>query len=127
MIQTSLIFLFLGFFNFRPAFCELTLPPSTRRLSLRHGKGVATVYLCGTAHVSTRSCEEVSTLINSARPEVVVVELCSQRLSMLKNSTSEQPPVTLKSSFQAFRRGETGILEALLMWMQSQSARVLKV
>lgn len=106
------------------------LAPSTKRLTFTRAGGVETeVYLCGTAHVSSRSCEEVSQLIRAVQPDVVLVELCSQRLSMLKGqelNTSTQW-LTLRATFAAVRRGEAGLLEGLLMWMQAQSARLLKV
>jgi len=127
------------------------LPPSTKRFVLRHGahgEEETEVFLCGTAHVSTRSCAEVAQVIRAVQPEVVMVELCSQRLPMLKDpraldttgSTSKDSDgnsissnnkdngnVTLRSSMRAVRRGEVGPLEAVLMWMQASSARVLDV
>jgi len=127
------------------------LPPSTKRFVLRHGMNgeeETEVFLCGTAHVSTRSCAEVAQVIRVVQPEVVMVELCSQRLPMLKdpraldttgstgdessetkgsNKKGDNGNVTLWSSMRAVRRGEVGPLEAVLMWMQASSARVLDV
>lgn len=42
-----------------------------------------TFYILGTAHVSRKSCEDVRTIIRKVRPEVVVIELCSERQGML--------------------------------------------
>ncbi|KAL0673827.1 hypothetical protein Bca4012_001808 [Brassica carinata] len=45
--------------------------------------GSCHVYLIGTAHVSEESCREVEAIISLMKPEVVFVELCSSRLSIL--------------------------------------------
>ena len=57
------------------------LPSATRVLQLRHGAGAedtCEVYLCGTAHVSSRSCDEVRGVIRTVQPDCVMIELCSQ-------------------------------------------------
>ncbi|MCX6695035.1 MAG: TraB/GumN family protein [Candidatus Altiarchaeota archaeon] len=43
-----------------------------------------TVYLVGTAHVSDESVKDVENTIDSAKPDVVAVELCEQRFRTLK-------------------------------------------
>lgn len=43
-----------------------------------------TFYILGTAHVSRKSCDDVSSIIRKVRPEVVVIELCSERQGMLQ-------------------------------------------
>jgi len=127
------------------------LPPSARHLCLRHADGTCTaVYLCGTAHVASRSCDDVRRLIRRVRPDAVAVELCSQRLCMLRDPEPSTPPpplasffpsssvpsspsplapacdgVTLRSSLAAVRRGDAGLLEALLTWQQARSCRML--
>jgi len=109
----------------------VTLPPSTRRVLVHHLGYDVEVYLCGTAHISSQSCTEVSELIRAVRPKIILVELCTQRLSMLKASTEGKNPeaknITLRSSISAFRRGEASALEALFMWIQASSARMLSV
>ena len=111
---------------------DISLSPTMRRLSIRHADGMETeVILCGTAHVSSASCDEVRSVIQAIEPDVVAVELCTQRLSMLKklNTTSAPPDedVTFWSSVSAVRQGKIGPLEACMLWMQSQSARMLDV
>jgi pheromone shutdown-related protein TraB len=49
-------------------------------------------YLIGTAHVSQRSVEEVSSLIEAVRPDVVCVELCDRRYRQLAASNTAGPP-----------------------------------
>ncbi|KAH9793068.1 trab domain-containing protein [Citrus sinensis] len=45
--------------------------------------GTCDVYLVGTAHVSKESCREVEAIIDFLKPQVVFLELCSSRVSML--------------------------------------------
>uniref|UniRef100_A0A2P2K0C8 TraB domain-containing protein n=1 Tax=Rhizophora mucronata TaxID=61149 RepID=A0A2P2K0C8_RHIMU len=45
--------------------------------------GTCDVYLVGTAHVSQESCIEVQAVINSLKPQVVFLELCSSRVAVL--------------------------------------------
>ena len=62
------------------------------------------------------------------QPDVVFLELCSQRLPMLKPQDKESlQNMTLGSTLAALRRGESGVVEALLGWLQAQSARNLEV
>jgi len=112
-----------------------TLPPATKELGLKTVAPSETgeldvretkVYLCGTAHVSSRSCEEVQTLIREVRPDLVMVELCPQRLVMLKPQDPEEiKNMTLKNAMASVKRKETSLVEALLSWVQAQSARTL--
>uniref|UniRef100_A0A803MY63 TraB family protein n=2 Tax=Chenopodium quinoa TaxID=63459 RepID=A0A803MY63_CHEQI len=53
-------------------------------LSCNNGDGYkCDVYLVGTAHVSEESCREVQAVISFLKPEVVFLELCSSRVSIL--------------------------------------------
>ncbi|XP_076881125.1 uncharacterized protein LOC143529166 [Bidens hawaiensis] len=45
--------------------------------------GNCDVYLVGTAHVSMESCQEVEAVISFLKPEVVFLELCSNRVAVL--------------------------------------------
>lgn len=45
--------------------------------------GGASVYILGTSHVSRASCDRVAELIAAVRPDVVLVELCKDRLGLL--------------------------------------------
>jgi pheromone shutdown protein TraB len=48
-----------------------------------------TVYLLGTSHVSNNSSLDVRLLLQAAKPQVVFLELCDQRINMLVPSTDE--------------------------------------
>lgn len=41
------------------------------------------VYILGVSHVSRESCQEIQDLIQAVRPEVVLLELCKDRLRLL--------------------------------------------
>ncbi|XP_071817159.1 traB domain-containing protein-like [Apostichopus japonicus] len=56
------------------------LPETVSKLVTPSG---ARVYLIGTAHFSEKSQEDVAKIIQSVQPDVVVLELCKSRLSIL--------------------------------------------
>ncbi|XP_055679989.1 traB domain-containing protein [Lutzomyia longipalpis] len=60
---------------------DRNLPPTVRLLTTPHGNRV---YLVGTAHYSEESQNDVSLVIRNVRPRVVVLELCSSRIHILK-------------------------------------------
>lgn len=53
--------------------------------------GVCDVYLVGTAHVSTESCQEVQAVISFLKPEVVFLELCASRVTVLQPQNLKIP------------------------------------
>ncbi|CAH8380816.1 unnamed protein product [Eruca vesicaria subsp. sativa] len=55
--------------------------------------GSCDVYLIGTAHVSEESCREVEAVVSYMKPEVVFVELCASRLSILTPQAVKVPTV----------------------------------
>ena len=94
------------------------------------------VYIIGTAHVSSRSCEEVTSLIQHVKPDAVLVELCTQRLTMLNNydgdESKQQQEQQEKQDEEESRLTlgnvrRNGGIGSLLMWMQARSARALHV
>ena len=56
--------------------------PQTVRVVESEGK---TYYLLGTAHVSSKSVEEVSQVIEEVQPDSVCIELCQSRFDSIKN------------------------------------------
>ncbi|GAB4814690.1 hypothetical protein N2152v2_001736 [Parachlorella kessleri] len=60
----------------------------TVHVSRRSAKGLAVIFLVGTAHVSRRSAEEVRDMIRLVKPDAVMVELCADRASRLRNGQS---------------------------------------
>jgi len=61
-------------------------------VSIKDAATNARVYLVGCVHGSTVSGEDVSTLISSVGPDVVVLELCAGRLRSLKKSMRDGTP-----------------------------------
>ncbi|KAL8228452.1 hypothetical protein R6Q57_016036 [Mikania cordata] len=55
--------------------------------------GNCDVYLVGTAHVSMESCQEVEAVISFLKPEVVFLELCSNRVAVLTPQNLKVPTV----------------------------------
>ncbi|RWR84368.1 traB domain-containing protein [Cinnamomum micranthum f. kanehirae] len=52
--------------------------------------GTCHVYLVGTAHVSEKSCREVQAVIRCLKPQVVFLELCSDRVAVLSSPKNLQ-------------------------------------
>ncbi|KVI04172.1 Pheromone shutdown, TraB [Cynara cardunculus var. scolymus] len=58
--------------------------------------GNCDVYLVGTAHVSMESCQEVEAVISFLKPQVVFLELCSNRVAVL---TPQNLKITLRRTW----------------------------
>ncbi|KAG7653147.1 TraB family [Arabidopsis suecica] len=86
--------------------------------------GSCDVYLVGTAHVSKQSCLEVEAIISILKPEVVFVELCSSRLSVLKPQTLKIP--TMSDMIESWKQKQNtfGILYG---WFLAKIASHLEV
>merc|ERR1712166_573155 len=56
----------------------------THVLRLPAAPGAADVWLIGTAHVSALSVEQVLAVLSAVKPDVVVLELCSDRLPIIQ-------------------------------------------
>ena len=77
--------------EWKRAFPEPLCSKSSRtfqRIIVPYQNQVAEIYLLGTAHVSNDSSRDVHLLLNTLHPNVIFVELCDQRTSML-----EDPPL----------------------------------
>lgn len=55
--------------------------------------GKTTVYLLGVSHISKRSAEHVKDLISTVKPQVVMLELCKDRLPLLMDPDSPPPQI----------------------------------
>nr|XP_043613789.1 traB domain-containing protein [Erigeron canadensis] len=53
--------------------------------------GICDVFLVGTAHVSMESCREVEAVISFLKPQVVFLELCSNRVAVLSPQDLKVP------------------------------------
>lgn len=77
----------------------MELPASVTTLS----RGSTTFYVVGTAHVSQRSVDDVRTVIDAVKPDVVCVELCKARYDALtKDSAFRDLDI-----FKVVREGKT--------------------
>ncbi|KAL4659375.1 traB domain-containing protein-like [Arapaima gigas] len=95
-----------------------SLPDTVTRLMAPDG---SLVYLVGTAHFSDSSKRDVATTIRAVQPDVVVVELCQYRVSMLKMDEKtllkEAKDINLEKVQQAIRQNGvmSGLMQILLL------------
>lgn len=54
--------------------------------------GRTTVYVLGMSHVSRRSCEDIEQLVGAVRPDIVLVELCKDRVTGLISEDQVRRP-----------------------------------
>ncbi|KAI4904462.1 hypothetical protein NFI96_015117 [Prochilodus magdalenae] len=94
------------------------LPDTVTRLTTPEG---SIVYLVGTAHFSDSSKKDVATTIRAVQPDVVVVELCQYRVSMLKMDEKtllkEAKDINLEKVQQAIKQNGvmSGLMQILLL------------
>ncbi|XP_059191192.1 traB domain-containing protein [Centropristis striata] len=94
------------------------LPETVTRLTAPDG---SVLYLVGTAHFSDSSKKDVATTIRAVQPDVVVVELCQYRVSMLKMDENtllrEAKDINLDKVQQAIKQNGlmSGLMQILLL------------
>nr|XP_057943041.1 traB domain-containing protein [Doryrhamphus excisus]XP_057943042.1 traB domain-containing protein [Doryrhamphus excisus] len=94
------------------------LPETVTRLVSPDG---SLLYLVGTAHFSDSSKRDVATTIRAVQPDVVVVELCQYRVSMLKMDENtllkEAKDINLDKVQQAIKQNGlmSGLMQILLL------------
>ncbi|XP_068595454.1 traB domain-containing protein [Brachionichthys hirsutus] len=94
------------------------LPETVTCLSAPDG---SVLYLVGTAHFSDSSKNDVATTIRAVQPDVVVVELCQYRVSMLKMDENtllkEAKEINLEKVQQAIKQNGlmSGLMQILLL------------
>ncbi|MBN3322877.1 TRABD protein, partial [Atractosteus spatula] len=94
------------------------LPETVTQLQAPDG---SVVYLVGTAHFSDSSKRDVAMTIRAVQPDVVVVELCQYRVSMLKMDEKtllrEAKDINLEKVQQAIRQNGvmSGLMQILLL------------
>ncbi|XP_068579796.1 LOW QUALITY PROTEIN: traB domain-containing protein [Cebidichthys violaceus] len=94
------------------------LPETVSRLTAPDG---SLLYLVGTAHFSDSSKKDVATTIRAVQPDVVVVELCQYRVSMLKMDEitllREAKDINLDKVQQAIKQNGlmSGLMQILLL------------
>ncbi|KAL1562389.1 traB domain-containing protein-like [Salvia divinorum] len=106
------------------------LPPELSRSvatltceSAAHG-GVCDVYLVGTAHVSTESCQEVQAVIEFLKPQVVFLELCSSRVTILTPQNFKVP--TTGEMVDMWKKNQN-LFGILYSWFLAKVASQLEV
>lgn len=94
------------------------LPETVSRLTAPDG---STLYLVGTAHFSDSSKKDVAATIRAVQPDIVVVELCQYRVSMLKMDENtllkEAKNINLEKVQQAIKQNGvmSGLMQILLL------------
>lgn len=87
------------------------------------------VYICGTAHYSTKSHNDVRKLINEVQPDIVVVELCAQRVGILSmdSETMLREAKNLNRQKAMAIIKEMGVVQGLLqILLMSTTAHITK-
>ncbi|KAG9159928.1 hypothetical protein Leryth_005670 [Lithospermum erythrorhizon] len=86
--------------------------------------GVCDVYLVGTAHVSRESCDEVQALISFLQPQVVFLELCASRVTVLSPQNIKVP--TMGEMVEMWKRKQN-LFGILYSWFLAKVASKLEV
>ncbi|KAL9457571.1 hypothetical protein AB3S75_006588 [Citrus x aurantiifolia] len=86
--------------------------------------GTCDVYLVGTAHVSKESCREVEAIIDFLKPQVVFLELCSSRVSVLTPQNLKVPTVGEMVDMWKKKHNTFGILYS---WFLAKLASHLEI
>eukprot|EP01035_Chromulina_nebulosa_P021232 gene21232-27511_t len=86
------------------------------------------IYLCGTMHIAKSSADMVADVIQSLRPQYIMLEICESRMDGLYEVNIEDDiPITfqsvIKQSFSDRSIKTFGI--GLLSWMQHKAAKFL--
>mmetsp|Transcript_44335 Transcript_44335/g.139883 ORF Transcript_44335/g.139883 Transcript_44335/m.139883 type:complete len:721 (-) Transcript_44335:1713-3875(-) len=87
--------------------------------------GGGTVYLVGTAHVSSKSCEDVRKALQSIRPQIVAVELCEARRAMLFHIPPES--LTFAAIMSKMKDKDSNLFSLLYSWFLSNVSTRLEV
>lgn len=86
--------------------------------------GVCDVYLVGTAHVSTESCQEVQAVIEFLKPQVVFLELCPGRVAVLAPHNFKVP--TMGEMVDMWKKNQN-LFGILYSWFLAKVASKLEV
>ncbi|KAI3515334.1 hypothetical protein L1887_14196 [Cichorium endivia] len=86
--------------------------------------GICEVYVVGTAHVSMESCQEVQAVISFLKPEVVFLELCSNRVAVLTPQNLKVP--TMGEMLDLWKKNHN-MFGILYSWFLAKVASKLEV
>ncbi|XP_038975786.1 traB domain-containing protein isoform X2 [Phoenix dactylifera] len=87
--------------------------------------GTCDVYLVGTAHVSQESCKEVQAVISYLKPQVVFLELCSNRVAILTPQNLKVP--TVSEMIDMWKKKKMNTFGILYSWFLAKVADKLEV
>ncbi|KAI5058947.1 hypothetical protein GOP47_0025266 [Adiantum capillus-veneris] len=87
--------------------------------------GSCYVYLVGTAHVSEESCREVQAAVQFLKPQVVFLELCQKRTSVLQRTPFVVP--TVSDMISTWKQRKTNLLGIVYSWFLAKVAAKLDV
>ncbi|KAI3895435.1 hypothetical protein MKW92_044299 [Papaver armeniacum] len=87
--------------------------------------GSCKIHLVGTAHVSQESCEQVQAIVSHLKPQVVFLELCANRISMLTPQKLEVP--TMKEMIDIWKKKKMNTFGILYSWLLAKVASELEV
>ncbi|KAM0943860.1 putative TraB/PrgY/GumN family protein [Dioscorea sansibarensis] len=87
--------------------------------------GFCDVYIVGTAHVSQESCREVQAVINYLKPQVVFLELCSSRVTILTPQNLQVP--TMSEMIDMWKKKKMNTFGILYSWFLAKVANKLEV
>lgn len=95
---------------------EANLPSTITRLTTANG---AQVFVVGTAHFSPKSKDEVKKVIQSVKPNAVLLELCKERAFMITLDEESLLEQNRKLSFESIRTtvAEKGLAQGLIYIM----------
>lgn len=94
---------------------ELDIPPSvTNPLGCK-------VHLLGTAHTSHESADEARKLILDIKPDLVFVELCKARESLLSPEQIQRVP-TMEEMFKRYKEGKQPLWGIVYGWLLAKVA-----
>ncbi|KAH7331763.1 hypothetical protein KP509_20G049400 [Ceratopteris richardii] len=94
----------------------------------RHSEALgidSSVYLIGTAHVSEESCREVKAAIRLIKPQVVFLELCHKRTSVLQTTPFVVP--TLSDMISTWKQRKSNMLGIVYGWFLAKVADKLDI
>lgn len=105
---------------------DQNLPDTVTLLTTKTG---ARVYLVGTAHFSESSQDDVSLVIRNVQPDIVMVELCSSRVHILRHDEKTLIEEAKDINFSKIRNiiSSNGLINgALYILLLSMSAKITK-
>ncbi|KAG8086017.1 hypothetical protein GUJ93_ZPchr0010g9021 [Zizania palustris] len=89
------------------------------------GGGTCRVYVVGTAHVSQESCDQVKAVIDYLKPQVVFLELCTNRVAILTPQNLQVP--TLNEMIDMWKKKKMNTFGILYSWFLAKVASQLDV